>query len=99
MVTDDAAIGWRDALLPAGFALCAAVEFAMAGHGWFGAYLAAAGVLVARRRYPGWMPIVVATIGAVSGLIGGQVAFLDSASWLLPPALACFAAGQYTRRS
>lgn len=98
MVTDDAAIGWRDALLPAGFAICAAVEFTVAGHGWFAAYLVAAGILVARRRYPDWMPIAVATIAAVSGLIGGQVAFLDSASWLLPPALACFAAGQYTHR-
>ncbi len=98
MGPDDTTIRWRDALLPAGFAACAVTEFAVAGYGWLGAYLLAAGLLVLRRRYPDWMPIAVAAVAATSALLGGRAAFLDAASWLLPPALACFAAGQYTRR-
>ncbi len=98
-MTPRTAIRWPDALLPVGFAACAAVEFTAAGYGWLGAYLLAAGVLVLRRRYPVLMPVAVAGLAAASGLLGGREAFLDAASWLLPPALACFAAGQYARRA
>ncbi len=98
MSPHDSSVRWYDTLLPAGFAACAVVEFTAEGYGWIGAYLLAAGVLVVRRRFPDWMPIAVAGIAVVSGLLGGRAAFLDSASWLLPPALACLSAGQYTRR-
>lgn len=43
------------------------------------------------------MPIAVAGTASASGLLGGRVAFLDAASWLVLPALACFAAGQYAQ--
>ena len=92
------AIRRRDALLPAIIALCGIIEFAAGGYGWLGAYLLAAGLLVLRRRYPAWMPVAVAATAVAGGLLGGKEAFLDAASWLLPPALACFAAGQYARR-
>lgn len=89
-----------DFAVPALFLVVAVGELAGTRHGppvpFLAAYLLAVGALCWRRTLTALTPVVVALVGAGSALAGGQQSFLDAASWLLPPALACYAAGRYT---
>lgn len=89
-----------DYAVPALFLAIALGELAGTRHGppvpFLAAYVLAVAALCWRRTLMALTPVVVALLGAGSAMIGGERSFLDAASWLLPPALACYAAGRYT---
>ena len=90
-----------DVLLPGVLALFAAVEITAEGHGplplTIGTYWLAAGVVVARRRAPLAVPLLVAAIYALGALLGAEVA--EPTAWVLLLPFVCFSAGQHALRA
>ena len=88
-------------LLPAVLALIGAVEIAAEGHRplllTIGTYWLAAGVVVARRRAPLAVPLLVGAIYALAALLGAEVA--EPTSWVLLLPFACFSAGRHAPRA
>jgi signal transduction histidine kinase len=87
-------------VLPALFGIAGTVEMAVQGYRplWVGlaTYWLAILVLCVRRLAPLAMPLLVAAIYALTPVLGFDVS--EPASWISPPALACFAAGLHVPR-
>jgi len=90
-----------DLLLPALFGAIGTIEVVVQGYRplWvsLGTYWLAVVVLCARRAIPLATPLLVAGIYALTPVLGFDVS--EPAAWILPPALACLAAGLYVSRS
>ncbi|MBA3380314.1 MAG: hypothetical protein H0T97_00400, partial [Actinobacteria bacterium] len=90
-----------DVLLPGVLALFAAVEITAEGHGplplTIGTYWLAAGVVVARRRAPLAVPLLVGAIYALAALLGAEVA--EPTAWVLLLPFVCFSAGHHAPRA